>query len=576
MTATRATVPERSSVIAETAHTAWSHVVATQPYFALRCGSPVHALPHGSLDEAARDAAVGRSIRTRLRDVDPAGLDAADRNTLALLDHIAAEWSAAEDRWWWHFPAAPYQTYEFTLYGQQVLRSFTAADAADVDRYLALATDVAAWARCARQKLISQADHGWPVPRAALDGFVATMRAHRDGTGTWLQVDESATRQLSAADRGRLRDGVHTIVDDEVLPAFDEVLEYLTGPAARTAVDGVGLARYPGGDEAYRQLVRGYATFDITPERVHELGLEQVARLTEQMAALRAEAGFDGDEHDYRRVLEADARFHASSPDEVADTYRRHLGAVEPVVGRWFHVLPQAEYGVERLDPALEPGMSFGYYEPPTPQHPVGRYRYNGSGLDSRAQINAAALILHELVPGHHFHLARQAEDTGLHPIRSELAPMMLGAYTEGWAEYAASLGFEMGTYADPWDRYGSFLHQRFVAQRLVVDTGLNLHGWSLDKARGYMAATTMESAQQIHTETLRYATDMPGQALGYRLGWRKLWQLRERAADALGAAFDVRDFHEIVLGAGALPLSAVEDNVDRYIAATRQAGPTP
>lgn len=555
-----------TAVLARVADDAWGHVVATQPYFALRGGHPVERLPHGSLEEARGDAALGRSIRARLRQVDPARLPADDRNTFALLSHLGTEWSEAEDSWWWHFPVAPYQSHEIALYGDQVLRSVSLTNQTEVDRYLSLAADVAAWARRAREKLVRQANRGWGIPVAALDGFVATVRGHRAGARNWLRVADTDLRMLGPAARGKLTDGVEKILAEEVVPAFDAALDYLTGPARDTAVDRVGLAQYPGGEAAYRKLVDSYATFAITPEEVHELGLEQVALLDQRMAEVRAEVGFDGGERDYQRALETDARFHASSPETIEATYRRHIGAAEPSVGALFHVLPHARYDVERLDPALEAGMSFGYYEPPTPRRPVGRYRYSGSNVDTRSQITAAALILHELVPGHHFHLARQAEDTSLHPVRAELAPMMLGAFTEGWGEYAASLGFEMGVYNDPWDRYGAYLHQRFVAQRLVVDTGLNLYGWSLDKAGEYMATKTMESPDQIRTETLRYATDMPGQALGYRLGWRKLWQLREQAERALGDAFDVRDFHELVLGAGALPFGAVEDNVNRWI----------
>ncbi|SEP47032.1 DUF885 domain-containing protein [Amycolatopsis saalfeldensis] len=545
---------------------AWAHVVATQPYYTFRSGLPVERLPHGSIEEAQRDAAVGRSIRARLDAVDPAGLTADDRNTFALLEHLSGDWSMAEESWWWRFPVAPYQSYELALYGNQVLQSFSPAGPADVDRYLSLASDIAAWARVAREKLAAQGKRGWGIPHAALDGFIATVRGHRDSAGSWLRPDP---RRLGPADRGKLADGAEKILAGEILPEFDALLGYLSGPLETTG--RTGLAQYPGGEEAYRHLVASNATFAITPEEVHQLGLEQVAQLGEQMAEVRAEAGFDGDELAYRRVLEADARFHAAAPGDVEATYRRHLRVVEPVVDQWFRVLPKAPYEVERLDPALEAGMSFGYYEPPNQQTPVGRYRYNGSGLDTRSQINAAALILHELVPGHHFHLARQAEDTSLHPLRGQVAPMALGAYTEGWGEYAASLGFEMGVYADPWDRYGAYQHQRMVAQRLVVDTGLNLYGWSLERAAEYMTGATMESPRQVRTEILRYSTDLPGQALGYRLGWRKLWLLRERAERALGAAFDVRDFHELVLGAGALPLTAVEANVDRWISgATR------
>lgn len=562
---------EASSVIKDIADAAWSHTVATQPYSALRTGNPIDRLPHGTLDEAAQDATVGGRILTEVNGLDPGHLTAADRDTVALLRHVAEEWTRSEDAWWWHFPVAPYQTYLLSLYGQQILQPFVFADGADTERYLSLVADVASWVRAAQQKVGRQAEAGWGLPRPALAGFVTTMRGHRAAVEEWLRVDEARTRRLSAAQRGSLLDGLDRILTDELLVAFDDILDYLTGPAEHTAVDGVGLTQYPGGERAYRQLVRNYATFDITPEEVHRLGLEQVEQLTEQMAKVRSEVGFDGSEGAYRQILEADPRFHASTPDDVADTYRRHIEAIEPLVDRWFSITPQATYGVERLDAALEPSMSYGYYQSPTPQNPVGRYRFNGSGLDTRSQINAAALILHELVPGHHFHLARQAEDDRLHPIRSEFAPLMLGAYTEGWAEYAASLGFEMGVYDDPWDRYGSYLHQRFVAQRLVVDTGLNLLGWSLEKARDYMSTATMESEQQVHTETLRYSTDIPGQALGYRLGWLKLWELRRRAEDALGEEFDVRDFHEVVLGAGALPLTAVENNVDQFIAERSQ-----
>lgn len=553
------------AVVGEAADVAWEHVLATQPYFALRGGRDVERLPRGTLDEAVHDAAVGRAVLGRLEGVDASALDAVDRDTVAFLRHLAGEWTAAEDAWWWHFPVAPYRTYEFTVFGQQVLGAVGFAGAADVERYLSLVADVGARVRAAHAQVRLQADRGWGLPRAALPGFVTSMRGHRDGFADWLRLDEARTRELSAAHRGVLRDGVERVLDNDVLPAFDDVLAYLEGPAAETAVEGVGLGQYPGGADAYRQLVRRYATYDVTPEEVHRVGLEQVEQLTEQLAEVRAGVGFDGDEAAYRRLLESDPRFHAASPEIVADTYRRHIEAIEPVVGRWFSVVPRAEYGVERLDPALEPTLSYGYYEPPTPHAPVGRYRYNGSGLDTRSQVNAAALIFHELVPGHHFHLARQAEDTRLHPVRSELAPLTLGAFTEGWGEYAASLGAEMGLYEDPWDRYGSLLHQRFVAQRLVVDTGLNVAGWSLERARGYMAAMTMESEQQVRTETLRYSTDIPGQALGYRLGWLRFWELRHRAADALGGAFDVRDFHEVVLGAGALPLTAVAENVERF-----------
>jgi uncharacterized protein (DUF885 family) len=196
--------------------------------------------------------------------------------------------------------------------------------------------------------------------------------------------------------------------------------------------------------------------------------------------------------------------------------------------------------------------MTYGYYQPPTVVDPVGRYMYNGSDLDKRSMLTAASLIFHELAPGHHFHLARQAENSELPDLRRESAE--LSGFNEGWAEYAAGLGWELGLYEDPYDGYGRLVHERFTAQRLVVDTGLAALGWTLDQAREYMRANTTESDTQVATETLRYATDLPGQALAYRLGFLEFHALRERAGR------DLADFHEFILGNGALPFPVIHE----------------
>lgn len=553
---------------------AWTHVLATDPRQAMRAGVRVDRLPHTSLSEAERDAAMGRSILKRLDALDTsraaAGAFDLHRATMAYLRYLAHEWVRAPEAWWWHFPVAPYQTYDLSTFGRRLFDPFPFEDAGDVERYLTLAADLAARIRAANEKLAAQCARGWALPAAALPGFRDTTMAHCVNIEAFLHISADRLRKLATVDRGLLVTGIERIVERELRPAFNDLLAYLNGPGSDTAIDGVGLSQYPGGEDAYRQLVRRYATYDISPEEVHNAGLEQVQLLSEQMADVRANTrpntSDDHVEETYRTMLERDPRFHATTPDDVAATYRRHVSAIEPLIDRWFASRPHTAYAVERLDRALEAGMTYGYYDAPTSQVPVGRYLFNGSDLTSRTQINAAALIFHELIPGHHFHLARQAEDPRLHPLLAQHSRTILGAYTEGWAEYAASLGFEMGLYEDPWDRYGALLHQRFVAQRLVVDTGLNSLGWSLDRARAYMSAMTMESEQQVRSETLRYSTDMPAQALSYRLGWMKMWELRHRAEDALGTAFDVRDFHEVVLGAGALPLSVITSIVDTFI----------
>jgi uncharacterized protein (DUF885 family) len=519
----------------------WAHLRSSQPQFSLNVGEPVSRIPHGSATEAEQAAALGRNLLRRLDDVDTPRLSTSDLSTATVVRELAGRLVSAEQDHWWFFPVAPYQIYQWSVLGHQLFQPYTFTSAEDADRYLALAADIAALIRAMRPRLAGQAERGVGMPRPALPGFRTAMRAQRASTSEFLRVDAGRVAGLAPAARGALLDGVDAIVENELLPAFDDLLAYLDGPGEQSAVDGIGLGRYDGGEGFYRTLVRRHATYDISPEEVHKLGLAQVELITEQMAEVRRTAGFDGDEAAYRRVLEADPRYYATSPDGVAATYHRHLAAIEPKIDQWFRVTPHTGVAAERLDPSLEAGMTFGYYEPPIAANPVGRYRFNGSRLADRPQISAAVLIFHELVPGHHYHLGRQAENTALHPLRSQGAAMAFWGYTEGWAEYASSLGFEMGLYEDPWDRYGTYVHQRFVAQRLVVDTGVNLLGWSEEKARAYMLSTTMTSPAQVATEILRYGTDLPAQALAYRLGSEKLWQLRRRAEHDLGSRFDIR-----------------------------------
>jgi uncharacterized protein (DUF885 family) len=283
------------------------------------------------------------------------------------------------------------------------------------------------------------------------------------------------------------------------------------------------------------------------------------------MLAVRSALGFTGTESEFHRRIADEPHLHARTPADVEARYRKHLDRLAPLLPRWFATLPRAPYDVARLDPALEAGMTFGYYEQPTAARRVGRYRYNGSDLSHRSLLGAASLIYHELAPGHHFHLARQAEDESLPDLRREVVEF--GAFNEGWAEYAAGLGWEMGLYDDQWDAYGRLAQERFTAARLVVDTGLNLKAMTFEQAREFLRNNSTESDVQISSDLLRYSSDLPGQALTYRAGYVEFSALRARAETHAGAGFDVRAFHDAVLDGGALPFSALRRRVDRELA---------
>ncbi|RZQ65969.1 DUF885 domain-containing protein [Amycolatopsis suaedae] len=496
----------------------WTSLRQHDPYYAVLAGEAP-----GSIEPAGESFAVVRSAeasgllgRLRATVVAPGEEDLA-----AVLESLLLRDAAWAEQLWHVHPAAPYQAMGLVTTAQQVI-----APQPDRER---LTREFAELIRSIAALVAQQRARGIVLPRPAVAGARATW------TGLRTQLPE-------------------LLRDDDLRYACEEVLGEIDASAAE-AGDKVGLANLPGGEQVYRALVRQETTLDVEPEELHRLGLEECASLSERMAEIRSRLGGPAGEEEARDWIRAQPHLYADSPDAVAATYRRHIARIEPRIGSLFRVLPRAGHDVRRADPSVEAGMTFGYYQPPTSSEP-GLYRFNGSGLGTRSQLTAAALILHELIPGHHFHLARQNENAALHPLQRYA--LGLGAFNEGWGEYASGLGWELGAYADDWDAYGRLSHERFTAQRLVVDTALNLGWWDLDRAREFMRANTLEDDGQIATEVVRYSTDLPAQALAYRAGYLAFQRMRESAREA-----DVRDVHEAMIGPGAAPLDRVRQRVD-------------
>jgi uncharacterized protein (DUF885 family) len=277
--------------------------------------------------------------------------------------------------------------------------------------------------------------------------------------------------------------------------------------------------------------------------------------------------GFEGSLADFRRHLRTDPRFVPESPEAIGRRLLEAQKRIESKIPLFFGRTPSAPAGIRRLSPALEGALNEGYYQPPSSGDRRGYYFYNGSKIEDRSLLNAAALVYHELVPGHHFQVALAQENDDLPSFRRA---SHWTAYTEGWGEYASSLAGEMGMYEDPWDRAGRLVTDALVSARLVVDTGMNALGWSRPRAVAYLRENTLESDDQITAETLRYACDVPGQALAYKIGAAKIRELRDRASRELGTSFDVRRFHDAVLGSGPMPLAVLERHIDWFIDAEK------
>lgn len=515
-------------------------------------------LGQGSLEEAAAIAGRAQLWAKQLRELDTPTLTRADE-LLRRRALFEADWLAQSfDVHLYTFHPTPYQLGMVAADAQQAFHGLKLDGPEDADRYLQLVQSYARYFDDMRATLREQRGRGLRYPRAALPGSEATVRGIAAGlpNAATLGLD-----RLAAKDAARLRDGVDRIVATELRPAVEALLADLQGPCSETSSDQVGLHQYPDGDRIYDRLIRYHTTLDVSADELHREGIELVAELEARMAEVRAELGHNGDQASFHERLATDPRVHATTADEVRGIYLRHLRNVEEVFGRWFGDRRVPPYDVRRLPLEAEPGMTFGFYRPPNPQAGEdGCYFFNGSDLANRSTIGAASLALHEIVPGHHLHLATDLLAESRHRLRRLPS---ITAYNEGWAEYAADLGWEMGIYRDPYDRYGRLVTRLFLATRLVADTGLNRFGWSLDRARSYMREHSMMSDVELASETLRYATSWPGQALGYASGCTRILQLRRDMEQMLGNEFDVISFHDAVLEGSSLSLGDLRWHVE-------------
>jgi uncharacterized protein (DUF885 family) len=456
------------------------------------------------------------------------------------------------------------------VHGQ--LAAFRFNDAGDPDRYLGLIADYARLLDEMTARTRGQAERGMRMPKVQVLQARTLFETYRAGCRRALGVDpkrlgdtprsEDTPRPGGMPAESFLRE-LQARIEQAVVPAFDRLLGLLSDDYLELAPDRVGLGQYPGGSEIYAELVKLHTTLDLTPHQVHARGLERMAKIEASMREIRAQLGFTGDGAAFIAHLNADPRWRASTVEGVTAVFQRYIDRLAPRFAEYFPIAPPAGYTIEPLPEALQGSMTFGYYDAPRPGRNRGVYLFNAANLTKQALFNVGALTYHELVPGHHLHLSTQQENRGLHPFR---AHSFVNAYNEGWAEYAATFAGEVGMYEAPEERYGRLVMDAFLTCRLVVDTGMNTLGWSLERARDYMRAHSGMAEREVLTETVRYSCDIPGQSLAYKLGDTEIMLLRERMRLALGARFDIREFHGAILGPGALPMPELAWHVDREI----------
>ncbi|MCG8442043.1 MAG: DUF885 domain-containing protein [Caulobacterales bacterium] len=540
----------------------WRWRLERQPAIRVQLGLPIVSVPRATHDQAVSDGEGAKEFLNRLMDIDAEELDRERATTHAFLSDLLQSVTESADHFEHGFAITPYAMHVRAGAYHQYAPAAALTDEEERSGYLRFLSGYAQLIEDLYEKTELQSHKGAYLPRGALDGVRAywtNLRGRTSGFSPGADRlpglnDEAAAKYVAAAEH---------IIDSEIDAAYVRILSLLDETYEAAAPEAVGLHQYEGGRAHYEWLIKQYTGYSLSPEDLHDIGVSRMESLQDAMADVRDGLAFEGDQAAFHEQLREDPRFLADSPDEVEARYLSYVDEIEPLIPAYFSLLPEAPYGVKRADPATESGLTFGYFQPPKPpEEPRGLYRYNGSNLSERSLFWAKPLIFHELIPGHHFQIALQLENDALPPIRRLGGGMTMTAYREGWAEYAAQLGYEMGLYDDPYERYGRLAMEAFTVARIVVDTGMNALGWSLDDARAYMRDTTFSSETQIESETLRYSTDIPGQALAYAYGLIKLMEFRARAEDALGDDFDLRDYHAAVLSPGALPLNVLDQHL--------------
>jgi uncharacterized protein (DUF885 family) len=368
---------------------------------------------------------------------------------------------------------------------------------------------------------------------------------------------------IAESDQQRLQKEAREILSRDVTPALRKLHAFWTTEYEPKTRDAIAWTSVPQGREWYPYLVRVQTTTEMTPDQIHALGLSEVKRIRGEMEKIRTQTGFTGTLEEFFTFLRTDPRFYYTKREDLLVAYRDISKRIDPELTRLFGRIPRLPYGVVPIPSYSEKTNTTAYYNAGSPEsHRPGYYYVNLYDLPSRPKWEMEALSLHEAVPGHHFQIALAQELEQLPPFRRNGG---FTAFVEGWGLYAESLGPELGMYTDPYSRFGQLTYEMWRAVRLVVDTGMHAKGWSRQQAIDYFVANSSKPLHDIEVEIDRYLA-WPGQALAYKLGELKIKELRAHAQRELGESFDVRAFHDAVLGEGPLPLSVLETRMKEWV----------
>ncbi len=540
-----------------------------------RIRDPLTAGQEGDLDALARLPDVRPESERKLRD-DFAALgkriDAIDAQQLSIesrLDHALLQRSVAMliEEYDFDFSRIAFENDSgFHTLGDYLARTTAIASRADADAWMSRLQAMPDFYRQNIANLRRGIDTKLTQPRIVVDRVLDVARqqaAAKAEESVWLLPFAKMPAGIPQAAQEDYRARALQIVRDRIAPEQQAFVGFLTRDYVPAARKDIGWRSTPNGEATYRFLVRRETTTNMTPDEIHQLGQSEVARIRALMEKTIAATGFTGSFAEFLHLLRTDPKFYAKTPQELlekaSEIAKRADGGLPSLFGR----LPQLTYDVRPVPVEMAEGYTTGrYWGGSMKLGQPGSYMVNTSRLDQRALYELPALTVHEAVPGHHLQIALSQELDGLPYFRRNLSPT---AFVEGWGLYSEFLGEEMGIYRDPYEMFGRYSYEMWRACRLVADTGIHWLGWDIEKARRCFTENSALSTHNIQTELERYIS-WPGQALGYKIGELKFRALRKEAEAALGEKFNVRQFHDLLLLGGPLPMDVLEQRVREWI----------
>jgi uncharacterized protein (DUF885 family) len=408
---------------------------------------------------------------------------------------------------------------------------------------------------------------GITQPRVTMEKLVPQLReiaVEKPEDSIFWGAIRSMPESIREPDRGRLIQAYRARMANDVLPAYRRLADFIEIdylPKARTTV---GWSALPNGADWYQLKIREQTTTNMPPAEIHELGLREVARIRAEMEAVKNQVGFQGDLHAFFKHLQDDPQFYYSNPEDLMTGFRELKTRVHGLLPKLFATFPKGDYEIRAVEPFRAASSAGGFYEPPSADASrPGIFYVNTFNLKAQPKFGMETLLLHEAEPGHHFQIAIQMQLKRIPRFRRFNG---YTAYQEGWALYCESIGKELGVFTDPYQWYGRLSDEMLRAMRLVVDTGLHSKDWTREQAIAYMLDNSSMAESDVISEVDRYIV-IPGQALGYKVGQLRISAMRAKAEKQLGARFDVKAFHGVILRDGPLPMDVLEKKVDRWLA---------